>query len=81
MFKPLMNRLLLENSNKPFKDAPKTLEKELELDWSVNGSLINWETPYKSEDIREQAHQILRLREADLATRRVLFRKVAKGFD
>jgi hypothetical protein len=45
MSKPLINRLLLENSNKPIEQALKTLEKELILDWNLDGSIINWETP------------------------------------
>ncbi len=81
MSKPLMNRLLLENSNKPTEQATKTLEKELGPDWNVEGSFINWETPQRSKDIREQARQITKLGDTDTATCRVLFRKVAKGLD
>jgi hypothetical protein len=81
MSKPLMNRLLLENGNKSAKQASKTLEEELVPDWSVEGSFIKWETPLKGKDIREQARQITRLGDADSATCRVLFRKVAKGLD
>jgi hypothetical protein len=76
-----MNRLLLENSNKPTEQATKTLEKELGPDWNVEGSFINWETPQRSKDIREQARQITKLGDTDTATCRVLFRKVAKGLD
>jgi 4-hydroxybenzoate polyprenyltransferase len=79
--KPLMNRLLLENSNKSTEQASKTLEEELIPDWSVEGSFIEWETPLEGKDIREQARQIARLGDADSATCRVLFRKVAKGLD
>ena len=79
--KPLMNRLLLENSNKRVKQAPKTSEMELVPDWNVNGSFIDWETPYKGKDIREQAHQITRLVDTNSVTYRVLFRKVAKSLD
>ena len=76
-----MNRLLLENSNNPSKQASETLETELGPDWNVDGSFIEWETPLKGKDIREQARQITRLGDADSATCRVLFRKVAKGLD
>jgi hypothetical protein len=79
--KPLMSRLLLENSNKSTKQASKTLEEELAPDWSVDTSFIEWETPLKGKDIREQARQIMRLGDADPTTCRVLFRKVAKGLD
>ena len=41
MSKPLMNRLLLKNSNKQVTRAPKTLEEELVLDWNVDSSFIN----------------------------------------
>ena len=81
MSKLLMNRLLLENSNKLTKQASKTLEKELGLDQNVDGSFIDQETPQKSKDIIEQARQIKRLRDIDLTTRRVLFQKVVKGID
>ena len=40
MSKPLMNRLLLENSNKQVQWAPKTLEEELVPDWNVDSSFI-----------------------------------------
>jgi DDE superfamily endonuclease len=39
--KPLINRLLLENSNKPIKQALKTSKNELGLDWNVNGSFVD----------------------------------------
>jgi 4-hydroxybenzoate polyprenyltransferase len=81
MAKPLMNRLLLENSNKSTKQASKALEKEPVPDWSIEGSFIEWETPLKGKDIREQARQITSLKDTDSATCRVLFRKVAKGLD
>jgi 4-hydroxybenzoate polyprenyltransferase len=81
MSKPLMNRLLLENSNQQDKQALKTSRGELALDWNLNGSIIDWVTPQKSEDIRKQAHQILALKDTDSSTCRVLFRKVAKGLD
>jgi hypothetical protein len=79
--KPLINRLLLENSNKLVEQAPQTSEMELVLDWNADGSFIDWETPYKGDDIREQARQITRLRDTNPVTCRVLFRKVAKGLD
>ena len=76
-----MNRLLLENSNKSTKQASKALEKEAVPDWSIEGSFIEWETPLKGKDIREQARQITSLKDTNSATYRVLFRKVAKGLD
>ena len=81
MSKPLINRLLLENSNKQVIRAPKTLEAELALDQNINSSFINWETPNRGKDIREQARQITRLGDANSITYRVLFRKVINGLD
>ena len=81
MSKPLMNRLLLENSNKQVTRAPKTLEEELVLDQNVDSSFIYWETPNGGKELREQARQITRLRDANSITYRVLFRKVIKGLD
>ena len=81
MAKPLINRLLLENSNKSTKQASKALEKEAVPDWSIEGSFIKWETPLKGKDIREQARQIISLKDTNSTTCRVLFRKVIKGLD
>ena len=39
------------------------------------------ETPKKSKDIWGQASKITELGDANLLTRRVLFRKITKGFD
>lgn len=81
MSKPLINRLLLENSNKATESTTEALGKQLALDWNQEGSFIAWKTPQKSEDVRQQARQITELGSADLPTHRVLFRKVAKGLD
>src|SRR5690348_1363821 len=81
MTKPLISRLLLENSNKSTKQASKTLEKESVPDWSVEGSFIQWETPLKSKDIKEQARQITSLKDTDFTTYRVLFKKITKGLN
>jgi hypothetical protein len=81
MSKPLMNRLLLENSNISVEQASETSKRKLVPEWNFDGSIIAWETPQKSEDIREQARQITRLGDVDLTTYRVLFRKVAKGIN
>jgi hypothetical protein len=81
MSKPLMNRLLLENSNQPATEPPEASGQTGALDWNLNGSSIEWVTPQKSEDIRKQAYQIMALGDTDAATCRVLFRKVAKSLD
>jgi len=81
MAKPLMNRLLLENSNKAAEPTLRTSEKEPVPEWNQDSSFIAFKTPQKSEDIRQQARQITGLQTADIATTRVLFRKVVKGID
>jgi len=81
MSKPLMNRLLLENSNKLADPTPATLGNILVPEWNEDRSCIVWKTPQKGKDIQDQARQITELRTIDLPTARVLFRKVAKGID
>jgi len=81
MSKPLMNRLLLENSNKAAEQTSGTLAKDLVPEWNQDHSLVAFKTPQKSEDVREQARQITRSKITDPATARVLFRKISKGLD
>ena len=81
MSKPLMNRLLLENSNKPADLSSETLGKVLVLEWNQNRSVIELWTPEKSEDIREQARQIIKLETVNSVTAKVLFRKITKGIN
>ena len=81
MSKPLMNRLLLENSNQQDEQVSETSRNKLVLDWNLDKSMVAWVTPQKSKDIRKQARQILVLGETNPSTCRVLFRKVAKGLD
>jgi 4-hydroxybenzoate polyprenyltransferase len=81
MAKPLMSRLLLENSNKSTQLAPETLQNTVVPEWNRDGSLIEWGTPQKSVDVREQARQITRLGSLDAATARTLLRSVSKSID
>lgn len=81
MAKPLMSRLLLENSNNTVEPTSYNSIKEAGLVWSENISLEPWETPRTARDIRKQAETITRLGESDLPTRRQLFRKITKGFE
>ena len=76
-----MSRLLLENSNKSVVLTLKTSSQVLVLEQNQDCSYIIQETPKKSKDIRGQAYKIIELGDTDLSTRRVLFRKIAKGFD
>ena len=81
MSKPLISRLLLENSNKPADLSLETLEEVLVPEQNQNRLVIKLQTPKKSKDIREQARQITELKTVNSVTARVLFRKVAKGID
>ena len=81
MSKPLMNRLLLENSNKAAEQTLGTSAKDPVPEWNQDQSLVAFKTPQKSEDIREHARQITGLEMANPATARVLFRKISKGLD
>jgi hypothetical protein len=81
MSKPLINRLLLENSNKPNKQTPVASGKDLVPEWNQTRSFIPWEIPLKSQDVRQWARQITGLETTDSATTRVLFRKMAKSLD
>jgi hypothetical protein len=81
MAKPLMSRLLLENSNNTVQPTPQDSIKEAGLVWNENISAVSWETPKKAKDLRIQAETITQLGESDLPTRRQLFRKITKGFD
>ena len=81
MSKPLINRLLLENSNKAAEQTLGTSAKDLVPEQNQDQSLVAFKTPQKSEDIREHARQITGLEMANPATARVLFRKISKGLD
>jgi hypothetical protein len=81
MSKPLISRLLLENSNKTTDLTLGTLEKLPLPEWNRDGSVIKWRTPQKSLDVREQAREITGLGTIDGTTTRTLFRTVAKGLD
>ena len=81
MAKPLMSRLLLENSNKASETTPQDLIKEAGLNWNENISSVAWETPRAARDLRIQVNTISHLGDNDLPTRRQLFRKITKGFD
>lgn len=81
MAKPLMSRLLLENSN----NSPQGLLQDLIRDTSLFTDHIEpsilWETPKAAREVRKQVETISQLGDSDLPTQRQLFRKVVKGFD
>lgn len=79
--KPLLNRLLLENSNKLEEESRKRKAEELLPEWNTDQSIFKIPTPKKLDDIRDQVHSIARLGKASIPTARVLFRKVSKAID
>ena len=82
--KPLMSRLLLENSKKTKSNTANTSgtpETPLPISsWLLDSSQIAWSTPRRSKDLRTQMTRYGRL-EKDYSTRKLLFRKIAKGFE
>ena len=79
--KPLMNRLLLENSNNLEEESKKRKAEEPLPEWNADQSAFKVPTPKKLEDVREQVYSISRLGKAATPTARVLFRKVSKAVD
>ena len=77
--KPLLSRLLLENSNNSKDQATKRKAEEPLPDWNVDQSLLDVVTPKKLEDVKDQVYQISQLGKASAPTARVLFRKVSKA--
>ena len=79
--KPLMSRLLLENSNNSEKESSKCKAEEPLLEWNADQSAFKISIPKKLEDMREQIYSISRLGKAAIPTARMLFRKVSKAVD
>jgi len=79
--KPLMSRLLLENSNNSKEESRKRKAEEPLLEWNIDQSAFKVSTPKKLEDVREQVYMISQLGKATAPTARVLFRKVSKAVD
>jgi 4-hydroxybenzoate polyprenyltransferase len=85
MAKPLMSRLLLENSNKvPSIDEQTALIQTPVSRLPSQGVVVDqgaeFATPRKKIDLRGHLNN-LAIRKQDLSTRRLLFRKVKKAFD
>jgi hypothetical protein len=79
-----MSPLLLENSNKArntLNQALGSLIRGPRFDWSVETSQVTWSTPKKSTELKAQTVEFQRLQEQDQFTRRLLFRKILKGFE
>ena len=81
MSKPLISRLLLENSNNSIQVPLDNIDQVEGLVRSTNILIEPWETPKVARDIYTQVETITRLGETDLPTRRQLFRKIIKGYD
>jgi hypothetical protein len=79
--KPLLSRLLLENSNKLEEESKKRKAEEPLPEWNADQSAFKISTPKKLKDIREQINQISQLGKATAPTARVLFRTVSKAWD
>ncbi|KAF7920907.1 hypothetical protein EAE99_007759 [Botrytis elliptica] len=79
--KPLLSRLLFENSNKEVQILNSISDDDFMLQWNIDSSLIRWETPQKANDLRKYILILESEKEIDLYTRRLLFRKIQKAFD
>ena len=79
--KPLMSRLLLENSNQAKTKAPEIQSTPYSRSQLlVDSSQVQWSTPRKSRDLRDQIHIFTKL-DTDPFTNKLLFRKITKAFD
>ncbi|KAJ6436625.1 endonuclease/exonuclease/phosphatase [Purpureocillium lavendulum] len=82
--KPLLSPLLLENSNKRKNDAKNThtafRSPFSTSEWQTDASQIAWSTPKRPQDLKVQVLQFNQL-DDDVPTKRLLFRKITKGFD
>jgi hypothetical protein len=79
--KPLMSRLLLENSNQTKTKALEAQSTPVSTSlWLEESSQVLWSTPRKSKDLRDQIHTFNQL-DTDQSTNRLLFRKITKAFD
>lgn len=79
--KPLLSRLLLENSNKLEDQSSKRKADDVPLDWNEDQSFWRVKTPTKLDNLRDEVHQISQLGKASAPTARVLFRKISKAWD
>jgi hypothetical protein len=79
--KPLLSRLLLENSNSSKDQTAKRKAEEPLPDWNTDQSFWRVVTPQKLQDVRDEVHQVSQLGKASIPTARVLFRKVSKAWD
>ena len=77
--KPLMSRLLLENSNR-VQGTPQALQN-FNNESKTDSPPIPWFTPKRSTEIKAQAARFQKLQEQRHSTYRLLFQKVIKDFE
>lgn len=85
MAKPLMSRLLLENSQQTVRNEaiPRSIDRSRYrtiFEARKNGTRVPWSTPKKARDLLDQLAQFSSLK-SPCGTQRILFRKLTKGFD
>ena len=78
MAKPLMSRLLLENSN---QELEISASEDLQTIKEVEESSIVWSTPKASKELRLQLNTLTKKSHDNIPTRRLLFNKAVKAFD
>lgn len=84
MTKPLMNPLVLDNSNQATTVGNSGLlegfgRKDIS-NWDLDTSAVVWSTPKKADDLKDQLGLFNKL-EQSTTTQRLLFQKVRKAFD
>ena len=79
MAKPLISRLLLENSNNLEEESRKHKAEEPLSEWNIDQLVFKVSTPKKLEDIWEQVYSISQLGKASVPIARVFFRKISKA--
>jgi hypothetical protein len=85
MSKPLMSRLLLENTTKTIDDKVNDITPLLAVNvatpsWARDSSAVIWSTPRKPKELKDQLAIFNELEEAT-STRRLLFQKLQKAWD
>jgi 4-hydroxybenzoate polyprenyltransferase len=79
--KPLMSRLLLENSNQIKSTVSEAQNTPVSTsNWLEESTQVLWSTPRKSKELRDQI-QVFNQLDMDQSTNKLLFRKITKAFD
>ncbi|KAF6811239.1 transposase [Colletotrichum musicola] len=84
MSRPLLNPLLRENTTTPAKQSEEVPKGVSHADASIilasQSSAVLWSTPRRRDELRDHFTLYNKL-DGDVTTRRLLFQKVAKGWD